>query len=251
MLRNPTGKEGFVTWASLKDERSGRILLAYGDALTTNTAQGTTVTEHIHAVPAGSRLVSAFGAYTSGSRHREQSFIATSEGAERAEIVARRPLGDRREIMRGDILNNIIRNFSQQPEKESALEMLDRATAIRRGTIQMVQSSLRSAESRAAAQQAPTTLNERFAGRHVNQGLEKRLPRLVERLRRHGAAIAKAVQTAAALAERLVAMTRRRTGTRKTEPEYWRQAQRDGEKTAAAYEFKDKLEQSRKRNVRR
>ena len=251
MLRNSAGKEGFVTWSSLKDERSGRILLAYGDALTTNTAQGTTVTEHIHAVPAGSRLVSAFGAYTSGSRHREQSFIATSEGAERAEIVARRPLGDRREIMRGDILNNIIRNFSQQPEKESALEMLDRATAIRRGTIQMVQSSLRSAESRAAAQQAPTTLNERFAGRRVNQELEKRLPRLVERLRRRGAAIAKAVQTAAALTERLVAMTRRRTGTRKTEPEYWRQAQRDGKKTAAAYEFTDKLEQRRKPTVRR
>jgi len=151
----------------LKGERSGRILLAYGDALTTNTAQGTTVTEHIHAIPAGSRLVSAFGAYTSGSRHREQSFIATAEGAERAEIVARRPLGDRREIMRGDILNKIIRNFSQQSQKESALGMLDRAAAMRRGTIQMVQSSLRSAESRAAARKAPTTLNERFAGRRA------------------------------------------------------------------------------------
>jgi len=86
--------------------------------------------EHIHAIPAGSRLVSAFGAYTSGSRHREQSFIVTSEGAERTEIVVRRPLGDQREI-----LNNIVRNFSQQPVKESALDMIDRADAIRRGTI--------------------------------------------------------------------------------------------------------------------
>jgi hypothetical protein len=30
MLRNPTGKEGMVAWSSLKDERSGRVLLAYG-----------------------------------------------------------------------------------------------------------------------------------------------------------------------------------------------------------------------------
>ena len=35
MLRNPTGKEGMVAWSSLKDERSGRVLLAYGGALTT------------------------------------------------------------------------------------------------------------------------------------------------------------------------------------------------------------------------
>jgi hypothetical protein len=229
MLRNPSGKEGFVTWSSLKDERSGRILLAYGDALTTNTAQGTTVTEHIHAIPAGSRIVSAFGAYTSGSRHREQSFIVTSEGAERAEIVARRPLGDRREIMHGDILNNIIRNFSQQPIKESALDMLDRAAAIRRGTVQMVQSSLQSAEARAAAQRPPTTLPERFASRRVNHALEERLARLIDGLRRRSQALARVVQAGTAMMERLAEVARRRAPKRGTEAEYWASAQRAGE----------------------
>ena len=87
MLRNPAGKEGFVAWTTLRSDASGQVRLAYGDALTTNTAQGSTVTEHIHAMPSGSRMVSAFGAYTSGSRHREQSFIVTSEGAERSEIA--------------------------------------------------------------------------------------------------------------------------------------------------------------------
>ncbi len=229
MLRNPTGKEGLVAWSSLKDERSGRILLAYGDALTTNTAQGTTVTEHIHAIPAGSRLVSVFGAYTSGSRHREQSFIVTSEGAERAEIVARRPLGDRREIMRGDILNNIIRNFSETPIKESALDMLDRAAAIRRGTIQMVQSSLQSAEARTATQRRPTTLSERFMNRRVNHVLEEQLPRLIEGLRRRSEAIARAVQVGAAMVEHLVAVARRRSAKRETEAEYWARVQGAGE----------------------
>jgi hypothetical protein len=245
MLRNPAGKEGLVAWSSLKDQRSGRILLAYGDALTTNTAQGTTVTEHIHAIPAGSRLISAFGAYTSGSRHREQSFIVTSEGAERADIVARRPLGDRREIMRGDILNNIIRSFSQQPIKESALDMLDRAAAVRRGTIQMVQSSLLSAEARAAAERRPTALPERFQSRRINQALEERLPRLIEGLRRRGEVIAKAVRTGAAMFERLAALAQRRSLKRETDTEYWGRVQRAGEKFVPSREQADTQKQAR------
>jgi hypothetical protein len=92
-LRNGAGREGAVAWDTLRDEASGRVLLAYGDALTTNTAQGTTVTEHIHAMPGGTKLVSAFGAYTSGSRHREQSFIMTSEGAPSSESATGARLG--------------------------------------------------------------------------------------------------------------------------------------------------------------
>ena len=76
VLRTKTGREGLVRWDSLSDPATGRVKLAYGDALTTNTSQGSTVTEHIFAVPGGSRQVNAFGAYTSGSRHREQSFIS-------------------------------------------------------------------------------------------------------------------------------------------------------------------------------
>ena len=132
MLQNLNGKQGFVPWGRLQDE-AGRFRLAYGEALTTHTAQGSTVTEHIHAMPSGSRLVTAFGAYTSGSRHREQSFIVTSDGAERAEIAGRRPLGDRRAITPSDVLANVTRNFSRQDEKESAVSMLERAANVRRG----------------------------------------------------------------------------------------------------------------------
>jgi hypothetical protein len=49
-----------VSWTTLQARDSGRVQLDYGDALTTNTVQGSTVTEHIHAMPAGSHLVSAF-----------------------------------------------------------------------------------------------------------------------------------------------------------------------------------------------
>ncbi len=50
-LRTASGREGFVPWDYLRDRQSGRILLDYGEVLTTNTAQGSTVTEHIHAMP--------------------------------------------------------------------------------------------------------------------------------------------------------------------------------------------------------
>jgi hypothetical protein len=62
----------------------------------------------------------------------------TSEGAEREEAITRRPLGDRREVMKRDIMANIARNFSRQPEKESALDVLDRAASLRRGAIGLV-----------------------------------------------------------------------------------------------------------------
>lgn len=220
MLRTAAGKEGFIPWERLRDD-SGRVQLAYGDALTTNTAQGSTVSEHIHAMPSGSRLVSAFGAYTSGSRHREQSFIVTSEGAERAEIAGRRPLGDRREVTRSDVVENVIRNLSRQPEKESAVGMVERAANLRRGTIRAVQASLQPMEVRAAAQKPPTALAERIAHRRLTRALEARLPGLAERLRRHGETVAQLARAGTALAERLAAITRRKTAARRTEREYW------------------------------
>ncbi|HTU54094.1 MAG TPA: MobF family relaxase [Acetobacteraceae bacterium] len=219
-LRTAAGKEGFVPWERLRDD-GGRVQLAYGDALTTNTAQGSTVTEHIHAMPSGSRLVSAFAAYTSGSRHREQSFIVTSEGAERAEITVRRPLGDRREVTRNDVVSNVIRNLSRQPEKESAIGMVERAANLRRGTIRVVQTSLQPIEARAAAQMPPSALPERFAHRRLTRALEDRLPGLAERLRRHGETVVQLARAGTALAEGLATIARRKRAAPQTEREYW------------------------------
>jgi hypothetical protein len=220
MLRNQNGKEGFVPWDRLQDQ-TGRFLLAYGEALTTHTAQGATVTEHIHAMPSGSRLVTAFGAYTSGSRHREQSFIVTSDGAERAEIVGRRPLGDRCEITASDVLANVTRNFSRQDEKESAVSMLERAAGIRRGTIRAVQASLQPMEARTAAQEPATHLPERLERRRITRALESRLPGLAERLRQHGESVTQLARAGAALAERLAAIARAKLVERHIDRDYW------------------------------
>ncbi|WP_235705701.1 hypothetical protein [Acidiphilium iwatense] len=237
MLRNGAGREGAVAWESLRDDASGRVQLAYGDALTTNTAQGTTVTEHIHAMPAGTKQVSAFGAYTSGSRHREQSFIVTSEGAERAEVIARRPLGDQREIGHGDLLNNIIRNFAQQPEKEAALALIERAANLRRGAVQATQRVHRAAEARGAAREQPSMLAERLMSRRIARAFEENLPGLAAQLRRHGGTLARVARIGADVAELLAGVARRPLVNRQSEAEFWRQVGQRGQ------DWRDHIEQ--------
>ncbi len=154
-----------MKWDSLRSEANGRVQLAYGDVLTTNTSQGSTVSEHIFAVPGGSRQVNAFGAYTSGSRHREQSFIVTSDGAERQEVAGRRPLGDLRQIREGDVIENVARNFARQPIKEGSLAMLARAENLRTGTIRMMQAGKQRLEQRAVMGKARSTLAATFQGK--------------------------------------------------------------------------------------
>ena len=165
VLRTREGREGLVKWDSLRSAANGRIRLAYGDVLTTNTSQGSTVSEHIFAVPGGSRQVNAFGAYTSGSRHREQSFIVTSDGAERQEVAGRRPLGDLRQIREGDVIENVARNFARQPVKEGSLAMLARAENLRTGTIRMMQAGKQRLEQRAVMGKARSTLAATFQGK--------------------------------------------------------------------------------------
>ena len=242
-LKTIAGREGAVTWETLRDEPNGRIQLAYGDALTTNTAQGTTVTEHIHAMPGGSKLVSAFGAYTSGSRHREQSFIVTSEGAERAEIIGRRPLGDQREIQHQDILTNIIRNFAQQPQKEAALALIERAGGLRRGAVQAAQMVHQMAEARGGARGEQSMLLERLMSHRIARAFEEKLPGLVAHLRRHGGALARVARIGAYMAERLASVAGRQLVNRQSEAEFWRQV---GQRVEPVPEQVDRRQQTRR-----
>ena len=167
LLRTREGREGLVLWETLRNPASGRVMLAYGEVLTINTSQGSTVSEHIFALPAGTAPVSAFGAYTSGSRHREQSFIVVSDGAERAEVSGRRPLGDRREIRQSDVIRNIVRNFARQPEKESALALLERAEGLRRGGIRRFQAAKQALEQRESEGKQRTALPARLASHRL------------------------------------------------------------------------------------
>jgi hypothetical protein len=162
-LRNASGKDGLVKWDSLRDPATNRIRLTYGDVLTINTAQGLTSTEHIDVMPAGTRAVNAFKSYVAESRHRRTSWLITSDGAERGEIMNRRPLGDPRPIENRDVWENVARNLSRQPEKASALTFLRRAQQVRRGAARGLQRGLHPGEARAARGEEETTLHRAFA----------------------------------------------------------------------------------------
>lgn len=199
VLRAASGREGLVSWRNLRDPDSDHILLDYGEVLTTNTAQGSTVTEHIHALPAGSHLVSAFGAYTSGSRHRELSFIVTSDGAERAEVAARRPLGDRREVVVQDVLTNIVRNFSRQPIKESSLSLIERARDLRRGSVVGFQVGVAGLAEKGTRQR----LSTRFAFRRATTQFERLAPHWVAVLRQRAKAIVASATSLSTIVKRV------------------------------------------------
>ncbi len=208
MLRTREGREGLVKWDSLANKANGRAMLAYGEVLTTNTSQGATVSEHIFALPAGSRGVTAYGAYTSGSRHREQSFVVTSDGAERGEVAGRRPLGDAREIRESDVVGNIVRNFARQPVKESALALLDRAENVRAGSVRRMQQGKQGLEQREADGKERSTLASAFArqrdadaARKAAERIEERVQEqrsLLRRMRDLGARVHEAVRAAVA-----------------------------------------------------
>lgn len=203
ILRSQAGREGLVQWGSLKIKDTNQIRLAYGDALTTNTAQGSTVTEHIHAMPSGSRLVTAFGAYTSGSRHKERSYIVTSEGAERAEVSGRRPLGDPRPVTRHDIIDNLKRNLSRQVSKDSALDLIEKANNLRRETRRGTQKSFQSLESVQITGTHPTALRANNDERMLIKALERTMPQLMAAIRRQTELLQAIVKNTASLADRI------------------------------------------------
>jgi len=129
---------------------------------TTHTAQGSTVDEHIYVLPAGTKAVTGFSAYSSGTRHERQSFMLISEGAERAEVSQRRPLNDTRLITEEDAWANAARNLSRQPTKAITVDFLQRAAGVTRGAARSIQRGLHPSEMREHEGKPPMALQQIF-----------------------------------------------------------------------------------------
>lgn len=175
---NAKGVAGYLPWKSLT--KDGQVRLAYGEVMTTHTAQGSTSTEHIYAMPAGTKMVNGFSAYSSGSRHKQQSHMVISEGAERAEVSARRPVNDPRPIRGDDVWVNVARNLSRQPTKSTALDFIGRASGIKRGAAKSLQRGLQPGELRERRGQEPTTVHTRHQRRQDARAVSQVASRLVE-----------------------------------------------------------------------
>lgn len=147
ILRNADGAVGRVEWNALratgptlgvKAYQSGtgdRMMLAYGDAMTIHTAQGSSVGEHILALPSGSHGVTGAQAYSGNTRHQQRSWLITSESAERLAVKESRPINDLHDITLDDKWANVAKQFATKTKMDSALGLLDRLTEIRRGAL--------------------------------------------------------------------------------------------------------------------
>ncbi len=198
-VMNLKGREGRIAWKTLADQ-AGCIRLAYGEVMTTHTAQGSTATEHIYALPSGSQTVTGFAAYSSGTRHRRASYLVISEGAEKAQVARSRPRNDIRPIRAEDAWANVATNCSRQPTKELASDFLATAGSVRRGAARALQDGLRPIERQGGI----THLHRTFAHKQetdalspVIAALERTVTRqrqIIERIKELGPAVAQAVR---------------------------------------------------------
>jgi hypothetical protein len=101
-----------------------------------------------------------------------------SEGAERAEVSARRPVNDPRPIRADDAWANAARNLGRQPTKTTALDFLDRASGIKRGSAKSLQRGLQPGELRERRGQEPTTIHTR----HQRRQETRAVGRIAERM---------------------------------------------------------------------
>jgi ATP-dependent exoDNAse (exonuclease V) alpha subunit len=74
---------------SIEARPDAPVRLSYGYAMTVDTAQGSTASEHIHALPAGSHALHGFKAYTAASRHERTTWIVVDEASERRHLASR------------------------------------------------------------------------------------------------------------------------------------------------------------------
>jgi TrwC relaxase/AAA domain len=125
-VRNDAGIEGLVAWRRIQARPDAPVRLTYGYAMTVDTAQGSTATEHIHAMPAGSHAIHGFKAYTAASRHERTTWMVVDEASERRHLASRSMIGQRPDIHEPDVWRNIGENLSRQPQKASALDLLQR-----------------------------------------------------------------------------------------------------------------------------
>jgi phage/plasmid primase-like uncharacterized protein len=164
-LRNAKDTSGFVKWDTLRDERTSRIRLTYGEVVTIDAIQSATSTEHINALPSGSDAVQSFKAYVAQSRSRETTWLVVADGRERAEIMSRRALGNIEPISESDVWANVARNLSRRPEKELATDLLQQAHKAHIGTVRSLATAFQPKQQREAEGKEGTTLHRTYAAR--------------------------------------------------------------------------------------
>ena len=179
-LRNAKGSSGFVKWETLRDPKSDRIRLAYGDVITIDAIQSATSTEHINAMVSGSQAVQSFKGYVAQSRSRETTWLVAADGPERSEIMTRRALGNVEPISESDVWANVGRNLSRQPEKELATALLEAAHTVNVGTVRDLATAFQPMQQREAEGREGTTFHHAKGRRSDERQAAEEAPAMQE-----------------------------------------------------------------------
>ena len=117
VLRDKRGRDGTVEWKRLTDRKSDRLLLAYGHALTVDSAQGIKSGEHINALPRGTAGATSFKTYVAESRHLTQVHTLIAVAAVFEVVKMRRALGDVSEVTTEDLCDRVADDMSTRPAR--------------------------------------------------------------------------------------------------------------------------------------
>ncbi|MBB2156605.1 relaxase domain-containing protein [Gluconacetobacter diazotrophicus] len=124
VLRNRSGTSGTVPWTALADNRTGRIRLGSGHAMTIDSAQGITSDEHINAMPRGSSAMTGFTAYVAESRHVHRCFTRVAEAPLREAEAFSRALGDKAPVTIDDLYNRLASDMGRHPYKALGIDLV-------------------------------------------------------------------------------------------------------------------------------
>ena len=136
LLRDRDGRLGQVEWRRLEHERTGRLYLAHGHAMTIDAAQGITSDEHINALPRGAGGMTGFKAYVAESRARGTTWTMISDEATFEQVRSKRALGDQTPLTAEDMWDQVAENMASKPYKALGIDLLqttrdDREHALR------------------------------------------------------------------------------------------------------------------------
>ncbi|MDE1905045.1 MAG: relaxase domain-containing protein [Rhodospirillales bacterium] len=134
-VRNKRGEVAEIEWRRLRDEKSGRLLLGFGHALTIDAAQGLTSDEHINALPRGTAGVTAFTSYVAESRSRGATWTVISEGALLEAERRRQAMGDITPITKERLWKRAAEDMSEKPYKALGIDLLAEAQHDRENAI--------------------------------------------------------------------------------------------------------------------
>lgn len=123
-IRTQDGEVADVKWQKLMDDKTKRLFLGHGHAITIDAAQGITSDEHINAMPRGTSAVTGFKAYVAESRARGATWTVISEGAVLEAERRRQALGDDTPITKEKLWKRAGEDLSNKPYKSLGIDLL-------------------------------------------------------------------------------------------------------------------------------